>query len=73
MGLWGHAAQKEQSAADRAIGDPGEGPHNCSACGDTSRVHQVEIGGGFGRQWICVEPLPCRERAQRQGIWKVYR
>lgn len=71
MGLWNRAAPQEQSAAHRAIGMPGEGPHNCSACGDTARVHQLDIGGGFGRQWICVLPVACRERAQAQGIWKV--
>lgn len=69
MSLWNRNAPAEQSHADRAIGLPAEGPQHCTACGDTSRVHLHDIGGGFGRQYVCVEPKPCRERAQAQGIY----
>lgn len=67
-----YGGPREPSAAERAIDMPAAGPHPCAACGDTSRVHRIDIGGGFGKQYVCVEPKPCRHRATQAGIWGRY-
>jgi hypothetical protein len=48
-------------------------PNACQACGsETSQWHFIEIGGGFPKQRVCINPTHCRERAQAAGTWCVY-
>lgn len=43
----------------------------CMACDVSGSVQGLEVGNAYGLQVIrCVDPVACRERAQKLGIWK---
>lgn len=44
---------------------------HCLACGVPGSVSDLEVAQAYGLQTIrCVDPVTCRERAQKLGIWK---
>lgn len=43
----------------------------CMGCNAPGNLHELEVATAYGLQVIrCVDPIVCRERAQKLGIWK---
>lgn len=45
----------------------------CVACQDTGAAMHLIPVPGYELQWVCVDPAPCRQRAQLRGVYGVTR
>lgn len=71
MSWFDRPAPVEASAAERAAPTTYFNPDQCAACGSRNTQRHTIRAGDYDLE-VCVDPKPCRKRAEDAGIWKVY-